>query len=339
MPWNLEDKVKWTELTPSLQKKFKGVEDSANSIAKFGSDQLSNARLSVSKVTPIAPLNNYDLWIDEKYRIGRAFTEDNWEFTRAAWANGSGVPSNPPASEGNPPPPDGGVISSDGNTETYDPSKYNHRLLTIVSFYDSGGGVMKRNWDQIYPPVTMNTNPDYQVIEGVDMKLYLLLDFADNVTLNKEFGSLFVGYNKDVYYIPIKTTGSKADSINSIMSQFPTKNGINGKIKICATLETAEASLRDQGILTLLPCNPLDIRYGCLSYPGYPYHFHIGDFVDKELSGNPASLNVPVLVPPILKNSYRFLYGGRTLGDPPFTPSYSNGFRGLKVIVEGNIKK
>ena len=106
--FNEEDKVKWSELSPSLQARFTELEDMRHSLTVNSQDRIETTRLTISRIAPTKPSNNADLWIDEKYRIARAFTEYNWEFTRAAWATSGFVPSNPQTSTDIPPDPSGG---------------------------------------------------------------------------------------------------------------------------------------------------------------------------------------------------------------------------------------
>ena len=115
--FNEEDKVKWSELSPSLQARFAELEDMKHSLTVNSQDRIETTRLTISRIAPTKPSNNSDLWIDEKYRIARAFTENNWEFTRAAWATSGFVPSNPQISTDIPPDPT--VIDRPLVTETF----------------------------------------------------------------------------------------------------------------------------------------------------------------------------------------------------------------------------
>lgn len=95
MAFNPEDKIKWTELAPSLQKKFTDIEsiiktDHSNTIT-----QMSDTRTTISRIAPQNPVNNKEIWADEKYRVMRAFSENFWEFTRAGWAEPGTKPIDP----------------------------------------------------------------------------------------------------------------------------------------------------------------------------------------------------------------------------------------------------
>lgn len=86
MAFNLEDKIKWSELAPSLQKKFTDIDSIIKSEHDKTINQMSDVRTTISRVAPSNPTNNKELWADEKYRVLRAFSSDFWEFTRAGWA-------------------------------------------------------------------------------------------------------------------------------------------------------------------------------------------------------------------------------------------------------------
>ena len=86
MAFNLEDKIKWSELAPSLQKKFTDIDSIIKAEHDKTINQMSNVRTTISRVAPSNPTNNKELWADEKYRVLRAFSDNFWEFTRAGWA-------------------------------------------------------------------------------------------------------------------------------------------------------------------------------------------------------------------------------------------------------------
>lgn len=104
MAFNLEDKIKWSELAPSLQKKFTDIDSIIKAEHDKTINQMSNVRTTISRVAPSNPTNDKELWADEKYRVLRAFSEDFWEFTRAGWAS-PGTPAPDPGRE-NPITPD-----------------------------------------------------------------------------------------------------------------------------------------------------------------------------------------------------------------------------------------
>lgn len=104
MAFNLEDKIKWSELAPSLQKKFTDIDSIIKAEHDKTINQMSNVRTTISRVAPSNPINDKELWADEKYRVLRAFSEDFWEFTRAGWAS-PGTPAPDPGRE-NPDTPD-----------------------------------------------------------------------------------------------------------------------------------------------------------------------------------------------------------------------------------------
>lgn len=96
MSFNFEDKVTWDELAPSLQAKFKKLQDKIKTDTTLAKYRLADNRITISRYSPQNPINNKDLWIDEKYRIARVFTENYWEFTRCGWASSNLSPANDP---------------------------------------------------------------------------------------------------------------------------------------------------------------------------------------------------------------------------------------------------
>lgn len=88
MAFNPENLNKWGELAPSLQARFKELEDAIDNQYKDKGTQSDNVRISFGYSAPTKPVNNAEIWIDEKYRVLRVFAKDNWEFTRAAWYGG-----------------------------------------------------------------------------------------------------------------------------------------------------------------------------------------------------------------------------------------------------------
>lgn len=88
MAFNKENLNKWSELAPSLQKRFKDLEDAIKNQQTNINNKTDNARITFGYAAPSKPVNNAELWIDEKNRILRAYADSNWEFTRAAWYGG-----------------------------------------------------------------------------------------------------------------------------------------------------------------------------------------------------------------------------------------------------------
>ena len=128
--FTLENKVAWEELSPSLQARFKNIQSMIDTGLKKFNGQKDNSDITMSRKAPMNPINNKSLWIDEKYRVARAFTENYWEFTRAAWANGDY--SNAP----DPGTTDPGVPDID--VPTYTPKKHNIHFATWTETATSG---------------------------------------------------------------------------------------------------------------------------------------------------------------------------------------------------------
>ena len=122
MAFNLEDKVKWTELSPSLQQKFIDLQD-AISDQHFQYNEFSDGiRWTVGDTPPFNPKNNAEMWFDTKYKVIRAYASNNWEFTRAAWYGGDQSGITPPPTTDNPVP--------DPDIPTYEPKTYTYTYLT-----------------------------------------------------------------------------------------------------------------------------------------------------------------------------------------------------------------
>lgn len=133
MSFNFEDKIKWSELSPSLQKRFTDVENLVKSQAKSDLEgQLNGTRITIGKRAPSNPINDKELWIDEKYRIARAFDEKYWEFTRAVWAKSSTLTT----------PSDPSRVDKDltGTTGggTYTPPAPTERMYDLFTYTDNG---------------------------------------------------------------------------------------------------------------------------------------------------------------------------------------------------------
>ena len=80
-------KVKWSELSPSLQEKFKNLENKVHDRAIDNSITVDSVKITISDKAPLHPENDKNLWIDTKYQVLRGYSENNWEPTRAAWSD------------------------------------------------------------------------------------------------------------------------------------------------------------------------------------------------------------------------------------------------------------
>lgn len=96
--WDPEEQITWDELAPSLQDRFKSIDDSINRNMNHFDDIVLNSRITIGFDPPMNPEPNRDLWWDMNYNVLRAYTPNDikaeeltysWQFTRAAWYGGS----------------------------------------------------------------------------------------------------------------------------------------------------------------------------------------------------------------------------------------------------------
>lgn len=136
MAFNKENKIKWSEISPSLQAKFKELEDAVYDQMATAKNLQQGIRLSFGDTPPFNPKNNAEVWVDTQYRILRAFADNNWEFTRAAWYGGD--------SSGIQPPPVTDPNVPNVNIPTYQKTNHDYTYLThtesasnVIHTYDS----------------------------------------------------------------------------------------------------------------------------------------------------------------------------------------------------------
>ena len=127
-------KVKWSEISPSLQAKFTDLENKIGSKAKGGMEEIDSARITIGKHAPLNPQNDKELWVDTRYRVLRGYSEDYWEPTRAAWSDRYKVDYNDIKSADDPEP---------GWTPPASPTLVN-KSATIFKFKQSG---VTCSWD------------------------------------------------------------------------------------------------------------------------------------------------------------------------------------------------
>lgn len=138
MAFNLEDKIKWEELSPSLQAKFKELEDAINEQDQSHNQSMGGVRVTVNEVAPVGPVNNAELWWDETYKVLRAYGENNWEFTRAAWYGGD--------SSGIQPPPTGDEEIPEPEIPEYHPKTYTNNYM----IHTQTGTSIQHEWNSEY---------------------------------------------------------------------------------------------------------------------------------------------------------------------------------------------
>lgn len=93
-----ENKIKWSEIAPSLQERFLAIGRMIDSNMQQMDDLINNIRLTISYDPPLHPEPNRDVWWDLNYHVLRFYmdktpedssNEYKWEFTRGAWYGGS----------------------------------------------------------------------------------------------------------------------------------------------------------------------------------------------------------------------------------------------------------
>lgn len=99
MAFNKENKIKWSEISPSLQSRFTALEDATRNQLSSAKKLTNGIRFTFSDTPPFNLKNNSEIWIDTKYRVIRTFADQNLEFTRAAWYGGDPSGITPPPSE------------------------------------------------------------------------------------------------------------------------------------------------------------------------------------------------------------------------------------------------
>lgn len=286
--WHNELQVVWDRLSPSLKKKFTDIETSASHIAIFGKDQEAGAKISVSKYTPANPVNNSAIWIDTTYRIGRAFTENNWEFTRAAWAASSSTPRNPPATENTPP----------AITGTPTPPSYVATTLDIMTAHVYAPG------DRVDVSFVKSIDENGNKLDGPRKQTYIGKNFKITVTYtwgntsyykaNQNYGNIFIIINSDTFVLPIKSYESLATmNANTSWTKTYMTAGVSGQLSLGSIIEFKNYNLRNYTTTNLLPTsandhNTLKSDY----YSSYPYYFDLTSFINSKYGGDVDKFNV-----------------------------------------------
>lgn len=90
-----ENRVKWSEIAPSLQERFLAIGKLMDSNMQGINDLSNNIRLTIGYDPPMHPEEDRDLWWDLNYDVLRFYMSKNndgnyrWEYTRGAWYGGS----------------------------------------------------------------------------------------------------------------------------------------------------------------------------------------------------------------------------------------------------------
>lgn len=83
--FNLEDKITWDELAPSLKDKFKELWNKLYATNAYLDDRTGGIRVTISASPPSNPIEYNELWFDTRYMIWRTLVNKEWILTRAAW--------------------------------------------------------------------------------------------------------------------------------------------------------------------------------------------------------------------------------------------------------------
>ena len=295
--FNDEDKVKWSELSPSLQKRFKELEMMKSSLTTSSVDRIETTRLTISRVAPTKPSNNADLWIDEKYRIGRAFTENNWEFTRAAWATSGFIPSNPQTSTDIPPDPSGGSTT---------PVNKSFNFITQVD--NPTTGQVSRTYGS---EVSSLRGKDYSRVEINPISIFGY-NVVMKVTAISSSGGSYVG---NLIYTVNDTPYYKQLIVDNTLTISLTSGTTPTFVSFLAEIETACYNLRNNSpIIYPVDSESANDDLGT-EIPGYQYAFHVSQYLRNN------GLTINQLSESMMKNMNR---GSIGTGNPPFVKTGSN---------------
>lgn len=185
MAFNLEDKIKWSELAPSLQKKFTDIDSIIKAEHDKTINQMSNVRTTISRVAPSNPTNDKELWADEKYRVLRAFSDNFWEFTRAGWAT-HGTPAPDPGRE-NPDIPD--IPIKPAVPTKYEITFLNAQLTAFGGTINPGSEVDNGDF-WVYSFIGTNPKAHIKIEKSLstnnssDLLAYILIAIGQNADIN-----------------------------------------------------------------------------------------------------------------------------------------------------------
>lgn len=107
MAFNLEDLIRWEELSNSLQDRFRNIESMARKNYSVINSFINNYDITIGYDPPLNPKGNQSMWFDLNYDVLRFYMDKNggtnykWEITRGAWYGGSSDDPVNPAIPGN----------------------------------------------------------------------------------------------------------------------------------------------------------------------------------------------------------------------------------------------
>ena len=296
--FNEEDKVKWSELSPSLQARFTELEDMRHSLTVNSQDRIETTRLTISRIAPTKPSNNADLWVDEKYRIARAFTEYNWEFTRAAWATSGFVPSNPQTSTDIPPDPSGGSTTPVNKSFNFITQVDNPTTGQVSRTYGSEVSSLRgKNYSRV------EINP----ISIFGYNVVMKVTASSSSSSGSYVGNLIYTVNGTPYYKQLIVGNTLTISITSgTTATF---------VAFLAEIETACYNLRSHSpIIYPVDSESANDDLGT-EIPGYQYAFHVSQYLRNN------GLNVTQLTESMLSRMTR---GSIGTGNPQFVKTGSS---------------
>ena len=296
--FNEEDKVKWSELSPSLQARFTELENMRHSLVVNSKDRIETTRLTISRIAPTKPSNNADLWIDEKYRIARAFTENNWEFTRAAWASSGFIPSDPQTSTDIPPDPSGGSTT---------PVNKSFNFITQVD--NPTTGQVSRAYG---PEVAGMRDTAFSRVELNPISIYGYNVVMKVTTTSSSNNGDYVG---NLIYIANGIPYYKQLIVGNTLTLSLTTTTTPVFVSFLAEIETACYNLRNHSpIIYPVDSESANDNLG-IEVPNYQYSFHVNKYIrDKGISINQ-------LTESMMKNMDRGAIGTT---DPPFVKTGSS---------------
>lgn len=295
MSFNLEDKIKWSELSPSLQNKFKIAEGYKGQLINVSTEQTEDSQFTIDWTAPSSKENNKNLWIDEKLRIARAFTENYWEFTRAAWATSGMTPQSPTTSTPKIPDISGGTstlvtynINYFTEVETGSSSATNRTYGSALSNYRKG--------------TTTNANQEALSFYGKQIVVTISTS-APSMSNNVLIGYLIYTINGVPGAIGIYTGSDQTINLN--------KSDTLKSVSFLCDLETKLYSFRSHNP-NLYPVDQTSTYWG-LDFETttvYKYYFNVAKYVSTTGKDKDS------IVASDLSNMERGTIGK---SDPPFT--------------------
>jgi len=259
--FNTENLIKFDDLSPSLQRRFLELEDAINNNNTQYGNRQNNKRITIDKFPPSNPRNNIDIWIDTRYRCLRVFSEDNWEFTRAAWYGGddSGI-----------------VLPNEQDPEIPDPNNpnlpSNKREFEFLSATITKGNITVKYSDEV-----MGNDYSYQFTGLKTNKVVISWE----TTSGKLTGTS--AYILGVRYPDYKENGTAIQYPIGLSTQAG-QEVINMKAKELLVIEPDSAKRK---LAHIIPVNFRPAPSSTTYFPGpYPYQYNEADGAVYGATGN-----------------------------------------------------